>query len=166
MAVSPQELNVRRAATLLRCQKVREQRRRRDSLQADHASTEAAGAERAARAASEAGRAAGVERLQWAYDDLGGRLARLGSLAALPALRSALAREDEERDAVLAKAEAVATRARKAAVVARDALLVESRATEKRSKLADRSRMLWRRVADAAEEVERDDQVADTWRPA
>ncbi len=164
MVVSPQELNARRAAALLRSQKAREQRRRSDALRADHASAEATTAERAARDASEAGRAAGVERLRQAYDDLGGRISGLEGLAALPALRHALAREDEERDAILAKAKAAGTEMRNAAEAARDALLVESRATEKRSKLADRSRTLWRRIVDHAEELERDDQVADTWR--
>jgi len=164
MAVLPQELNVRRAATLLCSQKAREQRKRGDALRADHASAEAAAAERAARDASEAGRAAGAERLRRAYDDLGGRIAGLGDLAALPALRHALAREDEERDAILEKAKAAGIETRNAAAAARDALLVEARATEKRSKLVDRSRTLWRRIVDHAEELERDDQVADTWR--
>lgn len=166
MAVSPQELNARRAATLLRCQKVREQRRRRDALRADHASAEAAQVERSARDASETGRAAGADRLRHAYDDLGGRIAGLGDLAALPELRRALAREDAERDAALAEAECAAREARQAAAATRDALLAESRATEKRSKLAERSRTLWWRTVDTAEELERDEQVADTWRPA
>ena len=165
MAGSAHELNARRARTLLRCQKVREQRKRRDALRADFDSAAAAAA-RSARAASEAGQAAAAERLRRAYGDLGGRVVGPSEIAALPALEEKLAREAQEGAEALAAAEAAAREAQAVAAAARDALVAETRATEKRSKLAERSRTLWRRGADVAEEMELDEQVADTWRPA
>jgi len=166
VAGSAHELNARRARTLLRCQKVREQRKRRDALRADFDSAVAAAAARSARAASEAGQAAAAERLRRAYGDLGGRVVGPSEIAALPALEEKLAREAQAVAAALAAAEAAAREAQAVAAAARDALVAETRATEKRSKLAERSRTLWRRGADVAEEMELDEQVADTWRPA
>jgi hypothetical protein len=164
VAVTVHELSARRAAVLLRCQKVREQRRRRDALRAELDSTAAAAAEESARAAASSGRLAGAERLRQACDDLGGRMIRPEELATVPALEQALAREAEERDQKLAAAAEAARVARGAADAAREALLAERRATEKRSKLTERSQTLWRRAVDVVEELERDELVADTWR--
>jgi hypothetical protein len=164
MAVTAHELSARRAAMLLRCQKAREQRRRREALRAEQGRTAAAAAEQSAREAVSAGRLAGAERLRQACDDLSGRMVRPEELATLPALEQALAREAEERDQKLAAAAEAAHLARGAADAAREALLAERRATEKRSKLTERSHRLWRRALDVAEELERDEQVADTWR--
>jgi hypothetical protein len=164
VAVTAHELNARRAAVLLRCQKVREQRRQRDALRAELDSNTAAAAEQSAREAVSSGRLAGAERLRQACDDLGGRMVRPEELATVPALEQALAREAEERDQKLAAAAEAARVARGAADTAREALLTERRATEKRSKLTERARTLWRRAVDVVEELERDEQVADTWR--
>lgn len=156
-------MNARRSAILLRCQQAREQRRRHDALRADQASAEAAKAERDTRDAAEAGRAAGAARLQDAYEDVGGRVVGLARVEALQVLQRALAREDEERDEAVMKAAAASAEARGAAAVARGALIAESRTTEKRSRLNGRAQTLWRRLVDATEELERDDEVADTW---
>ena len=164
MAVTAHELSARRAAVLLRCQKLREQRRRSDALCAERGSTAAAAAEQSAREAVSSGRLAGAERLRQACDDLSGRMIRPEELATVPALEQALAREAEERDQTLAAAAEAARVARGAADAAREALLAERRATEKRSKLTERSHTLWRRAVDVVEELERDEQVADTWR--
>jgi hypothetical protein len=164
VAVTAHELNARRAAVLLRCQKVREQRRRRDALRAELDSTAAAAAEERAREAASSGRLAGAERLRQACDDLAGRMVRPGELATVPALEQVLAREAAQRDQKLAAAAEAARVARGAADAAREALLAERRATEKRSKLTERAQTLWRRTVDVVEELERDEQVADTWR--
>jgi hypothetical protein len=151
---------------LLRCQKAREQRRQRDASRAELGSTAAAAAEQSARTAASSGRVAGAERMRRACDDLGGKMIRPAELATLPALEQALAREAEQRDQVLAAAAEAARVARGTADAAREALLTERRATERRSKLTERSQMLWRRTVDVVEELERDEQVADTWRSA
>jgi hypothetical protein len=91
-------------------------------------------------------------------------MVRPGELATVPALEQALAREAEQRDQKLAAAAEAARVARGAADAAREALLAERRATEKRSKLTERAQTLWRRTVDVVEELERDEQVADTWR--
>jgi hypothetical protein len=91
-------------------------------------------------------------------------MVRPEELATVPALEQALAREAEERDQKLAAAAEAARVARGTADTAREALLTERRATEKRSKLTERARTLWRRAVDVVEELERDEQVADTWR--
>jgi hypothetical protein len=164
VAVSPHELSARRAAVLLRCQKAREQRRQRDASRAERSSTAAGAAEQRARADAGFGRVAGAERLRQACADLGGRKIRPEELATLPALEQSLAREAEQRDKALTAATEAARTARGAADAAREALLTERRATEKRSKLTVRAQTLWHRAVDAREEMERDQQVADTWR--
>lgn len=164
MAVTAHELSARRVAVLLRCQKLREQRLGRDAFRAERDSDAAAAEERSARAAASSGTVADADRLRQACDDLGGKTVGAGELATLPALKQALADGADERDQALAAAAEAASEARAVADAAREALRAERRATERRSKLTERLQTLWRRTADVVEELERDEQVADTWR--
>jgi hypothetical protein len=164
VAITADKLSVRRAAVLLRCQKVREQRRQRDALRAELDSDTAAAAEQSAWAAVSSGKVTDADRLRQACGDLGGRTVRPEELATLPMLEQALAHGAEVRDQTLAMAAEVARVAREVADAAREALLLERRATERRSKLTERSQTLLHLAVDAAEELERDEQIVDTWR--
>lgn len=164
MAHTAHELNARRARILLRCQKIREERSRLGALRADHACTAAATEERSARDALQAHEAAASRRLIEAHEGVRGRVIDTTDLETLTAIEQDFAQETKVRAAALATAEATIQQARAVAAAAHAAVQAEARATVKRTRLADATAARWRRSLDAAQEVERDDQIADTWR--
>ena len=164
MAIADLDVRARRTALLLRSQRARERHSRHELARAENQSLAVAEAERAAAEAENAGRIANVARLRDSFGALGGRVMASSSLSALPALKQSLDREEAEW---ASRTQASGEKARVASqrvAEARAQLSRESRVTERRSKLAGRTETLVRRAAEAAEESERDDQVADTWR--
>lgn len=161
MAVPAGALNLLRSATLLRFQRVREDRTRVELARAEREHGAALVAERAARQACEAHELARAEQVRNAHGALRGRVIDPMVLDDLAALEGALQTRSAGLANALAEARTAVRNREGGLAVARDALKGTVRTTRKRERLDRRVRAAWDRASDAAEETERDEAVAD-----
>jgi hypothetical protein len=158
-------VKARRSAMLLRCQTVRQGRRRFDVLQAERADEDSIMAEALARGQLIAHEAAQEQQLLDAHKDLRGQPVDVSALRALSALEQRLLAESKALAAALIEAQADVAQGKDALNAARTLLQTEGRTTRKRERLANAMIIAWRHAIDFAEEVERENHAVDTWRP-
>jgi hypothetical protein len=166
LAGTAHDVKARQSAALLRFQEVRERRQRVETTRAEHTLAAAAGRERTAREDLDAGRAAAAAALAAAHTGLQGLVVAIGEIEALGMLERDWGREVASRTDRLAAAEAERREAEAIADAALAALRGQARMTAKRARIAAATESRWRRMLDAAQEIERDDQTAALWRPA
>lgn len=166
MAGTADELNARRAALLLRCQRGREERRRIEAMRAEHAHATSRAAEAAARERLDAHISAQASEIEAAHAELRGQTVDLGALQRLAAFEKQLQHEAVSLTREVAEAGKAARHHEQAFAAAMSALQVEARVTRKRAGLSATMRVAWRRAVEEAEETERDDQATDDWNRA
>jgi hypothetical protein len=166
LANATNQLNARRSAMLLRCQRGREDRRRIDFLRAERARSSAVAAEISASEQRDAHNALRAARLEEAHEAIRGRVVDLDALKLLTTLEQDLQKEAVALEGALTEAH---ENLREAELVLTDAatvLRLEVKATHRRERLAGEMLAAWRRATEAAAETEREDQVADKWSAA
>jgi hypothetical protein len=163
MAGTTGELNARRAALLLRCQRGREAQRRIEAMRAEHVRSTALAAETATREQLDARLLAEAEQIEAAHEAVRGQTVRLDTLQRLTALEQALHGETVALAATLAHHQQATAEAEHAVAVAMTAAQAEARVTRKRTRLSEAMQDALRHAADAAEEAELDDHVTDNW---
>lgn len=153
-----------RAAVLLRCQRAREAARQIDAARAKREHEVACAHEAAARTTLREGEKAAEIEIAATADALGaGTIDRLRLDALLATERAALD-QVKALAAAVKKSEADVAAAHARLDTANAALAVDRRATRKRQRLAEDTASIWRRGLEAAQEMEREDQFADTRR--
>lgn len=163
MAGTADELNARRAALLLRCQRGREQRRRVEAMRAEYAHTSSVAAETAARERLDAHTSMQASQIRTAHAELRGMTVEPGTLQRLVALEHDLQHETEALASEVAEARKTVQHHQSILAEAMSAVQAETRISRKRERLSEAMQVALRRAVDEAEEAERDDQVADDW---
>lgn len=166
MAGTSDELNARRAALLLRCQRGREERRRIEAMRAEHAHTTSRAAEAAARERLDAHTVAQASQIEAAHAELRGQTVDLGALQRLADFEQQLQHEAVSLTREVAEAGKATRHHEQALAAAMSAVQAEIRVTRKRARLSETMQIAWRRAVDEAEEAERDDQATDDWNRA
>lgn len=164
MAVPADALSARRVATLLRLQRVREDRTRAELARAERDREAALAAERAARGACEAHERARAEQVREAHGALRGRVVDPTALDDLAALEGALRSRSAGLAACWAETQATVRNREGGVGIARDAWRATARTTRKRERLEQRVRATMDRASDAVQETERD-EAANGRRP-
>ncbi len=157
MAVPADALSVRRVATLLRLQRVREDWTRAELARAERECEAATVAERTAREGCEAHERARVEQVRAAHGALRGRVIDPAALDDLAAREEALRDRSAGLAARLAEARAALRDREGGLATARAALHVSVRATRKRERLNQRVGAASARASDAVQDAERDE---------
>jgi hypothetical protein len=166
LAGTADELNARRAALLLRCQRSREERRRIEATRAEHAHATSRAAEAAARERLDSHIVAQASQIEAAHAGLRGQTVDLGALQRLADFERQLQHEAVSLTREVAEAGKAARHHEQALAAATSAVRAEIRVTRKRARLSETMQIAWRRAVDEAEEAERDDQATDDWNRA
>ncbi len=164
MAGQAHALKATRSAMMLRIQRAREKRGRLALALAERAHEAAASAERVARERRDMHELFALRRIGEAHGSLRGRAIDLAALDGLITLERSLQAASAENTRSLAAAEAAARDHDGALQTAIARLRVETKATWKRERLAETMARAWRQTVEAAEESERENQAADSWR--
>jgi hypothetical protein len=163
--MASQDLNTRRAATLLRCQEAREKRQRLEVFKAElrvgSAKTDARRAHERLLAHEYGQR----QEMRNAHDALRGRLVNARELENLAATELDLLAQSAMLAAFLSKAREDVGKAEITLNAALAELRSAARMLQKRQRLADMTAAAWHRVIEMAEETEQTDQTLDVWRP-
>jgi hypothetical protein len=163
LAHAAYQLNVRRSATLLACQGVRERRRRIDVLRAEQARASAAAAEEAAREQRNTSNALSAARLTEAHESVRSRVIDLHELKRLMTVEHCLRQEAVAAELAFIEAHEKFRKAELALADAASLLQSEVRTTHRRERLAGKMLGAWRRAAEMAAEAESEEQAADSW---
>jgi hypothetical protein len=166
LAGTADELNARRAALLLRCQRGREERRRIEAMRAEHAHATSRAAEAAARKRLDSHISAQASQIEAAHAELRGQTVDLGALQRLADFERQLQHEAVSLTREVAEAGKAARHHEQALAAAMSAVQAEIRVTRKRARLSETMQIAWRRAVDEADEAERDDQATDDWNRA
>ncbi|UDL94600.1 hypothetical protein LGH83_19230 [Lichenihabitans sp. PAMC28606] len=164
MAVTADELKAGRAALLLRCQRLRDDRRRREVARAEGLRHDAASRLRQTHHDLMAYEDVRSREIGQQHDRLAGQIIDLRTLTSIQAGEAASWARSADLAAQRLAASAALSEAEAGLNQARLALQVEARITQKRERLAETMAQAWRRAADIADEMDRGDQVADLWR--
>jgi hypothetical protein len=166
VAHAADQLNVRRSAMLLQCQRGREDRQRVELLRAEQARRAAVTAEISAREQCDTHGTLHSVKVAEAYEAVRGIVVDLDALKSLSELEQNLGNEAAALRSVLADAEENLRAAELAVADASTALRLEIKATQRRERLADRTLAVWSQATEAAAETEREEQAIESWTAA